>query len=63
MTDQVRRPNISEMINNTRNIKNNTFAIPAAAEATPPKPNTAAIIATIKKIIDHLSIIKEFKGL
>ena len=29
----------------------------------PPKPNTAATIATIKKIIDHLSIIVGFKGL
>ena len=31
-------------------MKNNILAIPAAPAATPPKPNMAAIMATIKKI-------------
>lgn len=30
--------------------KNNIFAIPAEAAATPPNPNTPAIIATIKNV-------------
>jgi hypothetical protein len=42
-------------------IKNRTFAIPAAPEAMPPKPNTPAIIATIKKITVHRSIFLLFR--
>jgi hypothetical protein len=33
-----------------RKIKNKILAIPAEAAATPPKPKTAAIIATTRKI-------------
>jgi hypothetical protein len=37
-------------------MKNRIFAIPAAPAAIPPKPNMAAIIATIKKITVHRNI-------
>jgi len=43
-------PKISEMTKRTIKIKNKTFAIPAAPAAMPPKPNIAAMMATIKKI-------------
>lgn len=43
-------PVISEMINNTKKIKNKTFAILAAPAAIPPKPNIPAIIARIIKM-------------
>lgn len=46
--------------NNTRKIKNNTLAILAAPAAIPVNPNRAAMIAIMKKVIDHLSIIKNF---
>jgi hypothetical protein len=50
--------------NNTRNTKNRILAIPAAPAAIPPKPNTPAIIATIRNITVHLNIIdKWFKFL
>jgi len=42
--------------NNTRNIKNSTLAILAAPAAIPVNPNRAAMMAIIKKVIDHLSI-------
>ena len=42
-------------------IKNRIFAIEAAPEAIPPKPKTAAIIATIKKMTVQRSIIVDFK--
>jgi hypothetical protein len=41
----------------TRKIKKSVFAIAAEAAAIPVKPKTAAIIATIKNIKDHLSMI------
>ena len=44
--------------NNTRKIKNNTLAILAAPAAIPVNPNRAAMIAIMKKVIDHLSITK-----
>jgi hypothetical protein len=43
--------------NNTRKTKKRTLAIPAAPAAIPPKPSTPAIIATIRKITVHLSMI------
>ena len=43
-------------MNSARKIKNKTFAIEAAPSAIPPKPNTAAIIAIIKKITDQRNI-------
>ena len=42
-------------------MKNKIFAIEAAPEAIPPKPNTAAMIATIKKMTVQRSIIVGFK--
>ena len=50
-------PRISDIINSTINIKNNTLAMPAALEAIPPNPNIAAIIATTKKITVQRNII------
>jgi len=41
-------------------MKNKTFAIEAAPAAIPPKPNTAAIIATIKKITVQRNIVINF---
>jgi hypothetical protein len=41
-------PVIKVMMNTTRKIKNRSFAIPAAATATPPNPKIAAMIATIR---------------
>src|SRR5690625_6941527 len=41
-------------------MKNRTFAIPAAALAIPPKPNTAAIKATIKNVSAHPSMPNSF---
>ncbi len=38
-------------------MKNNIFAIPAAAPAMPPKPNTPAINAIIINVIDQRNII------
>lgn len=38
-------------------MKNKALAIPAAAEATPPKPNAAATKAMIKKIRAQRNII------
>ena len=44
------RPKINERTKRTKKIKNRTLAIPAAPAAIPPKPNMAAMMATIKKI-------------
>jgi hypothetical protein len=41
-------PATSDTTNNTRKMKNRTFAISAAPAAMPPNPNTAAISATTK---------------
>jgi len=46
----VRLPPISDNRNSTMNIKNRILAMPAAPAAIPPKPNIAAITATIKNI-------------
>ena len=42
-------------------ITNSTLAMPAALAAMPPKPKMAAMIATIKKIIDQRNIVVGFK--
>jgi hypothetical protein len=47
-----------ETTKSTRKRKNRTWAMPAEAVAMPPKPNTAAIIATTKKIRAQLSILR-----
>jgi len=52
-----RQPKINEIMNSTRNKKNNNFAIPADAAAMPPNPNTAAIIATIRKTTAQPNIV------
>lgn len=36
------------------------FAIPAAPDAIPPKPKTAAMMAIIKKVIDQRNIVVDF---
>ncbi len=41
-------------------IQNKIFAIPMAPAAIPPKPKTAAISATMKKIKAHQSILIPF---
>jgi len=48
--------------NSTINNPNKNLAMPAALEAIPPKPKTAAIMATIKKVTDQRNIIIWFKG-
>ena len=47
------RPMSSRTTKTTRNMKNNTRAMSAEADAIPPKPNTAAIIATNRNINAH----------
>ena len=51
----------SDITNNTTKInikiKNKVLAMPAAAEAITPKPNSAATIATTKNINAHLNMI------
>ena len=37
----------NEITNNARKMKNRILAMPAAPEAIPPKPNSAAMIATM----------------
>ena len=48
--------------NSTRKIKNSNCAIPADALAMPPKPNTPAIIATMKKVIAQPNIVNLLSG-
>jgi hypothetical protein len=52
-----RSPMIRNITNNTKNKKNNIFAIPTAATAIPPKPKAAAMIAITKNIIAQLNMI------
>ncbi len=47
----------SDKINKTQKMKNSIFAIPAIEPAIPPKPNTAAMIAIIKKVSAIFNII------
>ena len=53
-------PNIKVRISKIRKIKNKILAIEAAPAAIPVKPKIAAMIAIIKKITAHLSIIENF---
>jgi hypothetical protein len=50
-------PKISDNRNNTIKMKNKILAIPAAPAAMPPKPNTAAIIATIRNMTVQRNIV------
>lgn len=50
-------PEISEITSSTTKIKNIILAIPAAAPAMPPKPNTAAISAITKNVIVQRNIV------
>jgi len=54
------RPKNNERINNTRKMKNRTFAMEAAPEAIPPNPKIAAMIATTRKITVQRNIIFQF---
>jgi len=47
---------MSEAMNKIKKIKNRILAIPAAATAIPPKPNTAATIAMRRKVSVHCNI-------
>jgi hypothetical protein len=49
-------PNTNESTNNTRKIKNNTFAIDAAPVAIPPNPNNAATSAITRNVIVQRNI-------
>jgi len=46
-----------ETINKIKKMKNNIFAIPAAALTKPPNPKIAATIATIKNISAQYNIV------
>lgn len=48
---------INEITNITRKMKNIILAMPDAAPAIPPNPNTAAISAITRNIIDHFTMI------
>lgn len=51
------------IMKSTKNTTNNICAIPTDAAAIPPKPNTAAINATTKKVIAQPNIIFPFVNL
>ena len=53
-------PLMSEIINNTKKIKNKIFAILAAPAAMPPKPNIPAMIARIINMTVQRNIIIDF---
>jgi hypothetical protein len=53
-------PEISEIRNNTMKTKNKIFAIDEAPAAIPPKPNTAAMIATTRNITVQRNIVLSF---
>jgi hypothetical protein len=52
---------MSDTINKTRNMKNKILAIDAAPAATPPNPNIAATIATIRNITVQRNIALDLK--
>ena len=54
-------PSIKLRINKTIAIKNTTLANVAAPAAIQPNPKITATIATIKKVIDNLNIVRCFK--
>lgn len=47
----------NEITNKTRNMKNRTLAIEAAAATILKKPKMPAIKATTRKIIDHFNMV------
>ena len=51
--DVLRHPSNSEITNRTKNTAKSSRAISVAAAAMPPKPNTAAMLATIKNRMDQ----------
>ncbi len=53
-------PNNKLNTKSTKKTKNKILAIPAAPAAIPPKPNIAAMMATIKKITVQRNIVKVF---
>ena len=53
-------PITSETRNSTTNRKNRIIAMSVSPSAMPPNPKTAAMIATIKKTIAHLSMTRSF---
>jgi hypothetical protein len=53
-------PKMSIKTQNARNIKKRTFAIEAAPDAIPVKPNTPAISAIIRKRNDQRNIVFGF---
>lgn len=50
-------PNIKDITNRTKKIKNRIFAISTAPPAIPPNPNIAATRAIIKNVTTHLNIV------
>ena len=54
------KPITSETRNSTTNRKNRIIAISVSPSAIPPNPKTAAMIATMKKTIAHLSMARSF---
>lgn len=46
-----------EITNNTRNTKNNTLAMDAAASTIPKNPKIPATTATMRKISDHFNMV------
>lgn len=57
-----RFPLISDTTKRIKKTKKRIFAMPDAAPAIPPNPNTPAIIAIIIKIIVQRNIISGFSG-
>ena len=55
-------PNIKDNKKSTIKMKNKIFAIEAAPEAIPPKPNIAAMMATTKKMTVQRNISFRFKS-
>ena len=53
-------PKIKDNKNSTRKMKNRIFAIDVAPAAILPKPNTAAITAITRNIIDQRNITYNF---
>jgi hypothetical protein len=54
-------PKMSDTTKSIRNTTKRIFAMPAAPAAMPPKPNTAAIMAIIKNVIDQRNIMCDFE--
>jgi hypothetical protein len=55
-------PEMIDMRNSTIKMKNKILAIEVAPAAMPPKPNTAATIATTKKMTVQRNIISDFNN-